>query len=590
MTRNFMRGWTVAAIAGLLGLTAEAVWMEQTIPLKAGWNAIHVKVNPYEAACADFFGPNVDQVTWWNPDDSDDGTGIVASDSYTWETAAPEVNTFGCVIGGACYLVHATVATNLTVVGTPALPKSAIRLGQQNQVGLWVPNGGAATASLYFGLPADWLALDACYAVSVKNTAVLQKPSAQLTNPSQAFWLNTVGTGTKSYMGPLELSVDSTEKILHWEKSSLPRAVTVRNLTDKPRTVTFGFEASLPPPAGQGTKAGDIQLLREVTDWSQGIVRRSYVPIEYPFATNLEAGATFTMKVRPNTKAQTATEGDYLGILVVSDAGTESLLSGVRAKGVCEYRVGLKSSASLSEEANVAGLWIGNVSLTGVNRAQMLTSADQEWDAEKIQDATQSFEFPLIVHVADGGAVKLLKQAFVGSDVANDRTATVMADKATAKAFRRKYPTAKIRRVSSANFPFMSPLAFDGAADFQKDGGVLTATVAQSFDAKDNPFQHRFHPNHDNLAFNNGKPSWKEDGAAGTGDYESWTVTRTVKLTFAGSDPAGYADADWNRTVCGGTYRETISGLNKTPVIVEGAFRLTKTLDTPVLTEGSVVE
>ena len=80
--------------------------------------------------------------------------------------------------------------------------------------------------------------------------------------------------------------------------------------------------------------------------------------------------------------------------------------------------------------------------------------------------------------------------------------------------------------------------------------------------------------------FNNGKPSKKGDGADGTGDYESWSVTRRVSLTFAGSDPLG-ANDDWNKTVCGGTYRETITGLNKTPIIVEGAFRLNKTLDTP---------
>ena len=34
---------------------------------------------------------------------------------------------------------------------------------------------------------------------------------------------------------------------------------------------------------------------------------------------------------------------------------------------------------------------------------------------------------------------------------------------------------------------------------------------------------------------------------------------------------------------CGGVYRETITGLGKTPIIVEGAFRLTKTLDTASL-------
>jgi len=589
MKFNSVKAFWVTVIALLAGLTAEAAWMTQTIPLKAGWNAVHLKVNPYDPICARLFGANVDQVTWWNPDEREDGTGIVAADSFVWNAGDDEANTFGAVVGGASYMVHALVATNLTVLGTPVIPKSAILLGQKNLVGLYIPRGGTVSTSYYFGSP-DWLALDACYAVTTNNTPMLQRPTAAIADGSQAFWLNTVGTGTKSYMGPLELTVDADDTILSWKSTALARAITVRNVSDVARTVTFGLEASLPPPEGEGTKAGDISLMREDADVVQGMIRRTYTPITFPFTTNLAAGATFAMRVRPNVKAQTPSDGDYLGILVVSDAGTASLPTAMQAKGVCEYRVGLKAAASLAETANTAGLWVGNVALTGVNRAKMLTSANQEWDAEKIQDATQAFEFPLILHVADDGAVKLLKQAFVGAYEADSREAAVIADRATAKVFRQKYPKAKIRRVSSANFPFMNPLAFEGAANFQQDGGVLTATFTQSYDAVDNPFQHRFHPNHDNLAFNNGKPSKKADGADGTGDYESWNVTRTLMLTFAGADPTSIAEEDWNRTVCGGTYRETLTGLNKTPIVVEGAFRLTKVLDTPVLTSGEAVE
>ena len=135
----------------------------------------------------------------------------------------------------------------------------------------------------------------------------------------------------------------------------------------------------------------------------------------------------------------------------------------------------------------------------------------------------------------------------------------------------------------------VEPLLFTDSLNFMKDGGVMTATFTQKGTAKDNPFYHQFHPNHDSLLFNNGKPIWKEDGADGTGDYETWSVTRTVTLKFQGGDPTGAADEDWNRTVCGGIYREEITGLNKTPIIVEGAFRLNKTLDTPNLCSGGVV-
>ena len=65
--------------------------------------------------------------------------------------------------------------------------------------------------------------------------------------------------------------------------------------------------------------------------------------------------------------------------------------------------------------------------------------------------------------------------------------------------------------------------------------------------------------------------------------------TAVLNALDFGADPTGAADEDWNRTVCGGIYREEITGLGKTPIIVEGAFRLTKTLDTPNLYSGGVV-
>lgn len=49
---------------GLSPWAANACWMRQEIPLVAGWNAVHVKVNPFDYGCnAVFGGGGVDQVT-----------------------------------------------------------------------------------------------------------------------------------------------------------------------------------------------------------------------------------------------------------------------------------------------------------------------------------------------------------------------------------------------------------------------------------------------------------------------------------------------------------------------------------------------
>ena len=565
----------------------EAVWTTQTIPLKAGWNAVHIKVNPYEYGCDKVFGGGgISQVTWWNRDHRDDGTGTVTADTYAWYANSIEPNTFGAVLGDERYLVCAKAATNLVVFGTPALPRGKVFRGGMNLLGLNAPNGGQVSLYDYFRY-LDGKESSPYSTVNARNE-VVHALDGTLPADGQAVWVDMAGAGTATYTGPLEVSADMSEKIIAWESSTAVRTITIRNVTPGTRRVCIECLNSENPPAGQGTRAGLIALKSESIDWSKGFARRVYTPVSFPVVTNLEAGATFTFKVRPDLERMKPSSGDYLGILQISDKGS-TIDDEVRAGGTCLYSVGVKASGSLDATCDPAGLWVGSVALTGVNRAQMLTSAKSEWDAEKIQETRQAFEFRLLLHAANDGAVKLLKQAFVGSTEGENAAAAVLTDKATAKAYRQKYPAAKIRRVSSANFPFMDPQAFDGAANFLKAGGEMTLSFTQAYDAKDNPFQHQFHPNHDNLAFNNGKPTKKEDGATGTGDYESWNVTRQVKLTFAGTDPTGAASEDWNRTVCGGTYRETITGLNKTPIVVEGAFRLYKTLDAQELTGGGVV-
>lgn len=401
----------------------------------------------------------------------------MSADSYAWYRSSAEPNTFGAVLGDERYLVHAVAATNFVIFGTPALSRGRVFGSELNLLGPNVPASGEVSANDYFRyLPVSGGSLT-CYRVLADGTHQRLSNAYELSaNPNEAIWVEADGEGARTYRGPLDVELDTGDKTLVWDASSAAREITVRNVTDVERKLKFAFEPSLAPPAGQGTKAGDIKLKIESLDWSAGYARRVYTPVSFPFVTNLAAGATFSFRVRPNLDAMPGADGDYLGILAVSDAGS-TIDYETRAAGTC------------------------------------------------------------------------------------------------------------LRRVSSANFPFMAPKAFENPTGFMKAGQKLRVVFTQQFDAKDNPFQHQFHPNHDNLAFNNGAPSKKEDGGAGTGDYESWPVTREVTLEFLGADPTG-PNEEWNRTVCGGIYTETVTGLNMTPIITEGAFRLMKRLDTAEIREG----
>ena len=137
----------------------------------------------------------------------------------------------------------------------------------------------------------------------------------------------------------------------------------------------------------------------------------------------------------------------------------------------------------------------------------------------------------------------------------------------------------------------MEPLALTGGA-FAVAGVKLSATFTQAYDDKTNPFVHAFHPQHDNLEFNNQKPSKLGDGDEGRGEYESWGVTREISFTFAAEDPVGGANVEWNRTVVGGLYEETVSGLTGQgkPILTRGAFRLTKVNDARRICSGGSLD
>ena len=61
--------WVVAVGCGLCGLprVAEAQWAQQSIPLKPGWNAVYLEVDPSPEECdALFAGMPVESVWDWN--------------------------------------------------------------------------------------------------------------------------------------------------------------------------------------------------------------------------------------------------------------------------------------------------------------------------------------------------------------------------------------------------------------------------------------------------------------------------------------------------------------------------------------------
>jgi hypothetical protein len=120
------------------------------------------------------------------------------------------------------------------------------------------------------------------------------------------------------------------------------------------------------------------------------------------------------------------------------------------------------------------------------------------------------------------------------------------------------------KRVSSAAFAFKNPVPMAASGDF--GAGTNSCTIGLGYNDPLNPFKHAFHPDHNNL--NEEYTQTLPEGV------ESFTVQRQILLEFQAQDPNGLQLAGWGDTQLGGKYRETITGLHKSPISVEGTFRL----------------
>ena len=196
-----------------LSLTAQAQWITQRINLVQGWNAVHLKVNPADTSCSAVFSDSaITEVSWWNRDRLDDGTGSAVTDFCNWYRASGEPNTFSRVMGDQRYLVYSTRAFSLDVIGTPALPKGTIYLGESNLVGVNVPNLAGADAPTYYEyFKPFYNRSPSWYGVTPDNQSVLLGNRVQATNASAAVWLQAAGSGITSFsirsLEPMKVTV-----------------------------------------------------------------------------------------------------------------------------------------------------------------------------------------------------------------------------------------------------------------------------------------------------------------------------------------------------------------------------------------------
>jgi len=552
----------------LLILIASTFWAgaqtttTQTFNLQAGWNSIWLEVEPADTDVnAVFSGLPVDAVWTFQKRLTtvdyiqDVNEPVWNRDEWLVHVPTNRVeainNNLLHVFGYRPYLVRLTSAATLNVTGEPVIQNVAWAPDAYNLRGYPVDPAALPTFSNFFRHSSAHYSsnrLERVYKLNSSGNWILVGPGEQVQR-GVAYW--TYCRGGSDYQAPLMIelgglgSVDFTETV---DQSS------VRLINRAPGNVTASIRDQSPPAPlsyAHVNGANGLEWLNLPASLS------SIVPSSQPLAVRLAI----------RRGAMTGTR--YGSLLEIKDGTGTRWLVPVKAQR--------QATVAGPSPRNYAGLWAGNITVSSVSEVNNSTNASAP------TPTGSDFTLRLLLHVDNNGVTRLLREVI---QLWQNGTTTNNPDGQAVTAARGRYLLVTDerlipglggsvlrdgqmvgRRMSAAGFDF--PTSPD--ANFLPLSGAFggTAPVTGSFamppTSPRNPFLHRYHPDHDNLnaTFN----AYRE---------EAYNITRAFELRFSPTNLTATAAPDYGYKVLTGTYRETVTGLNKASVVAGGVFRLNR--------------
>ena len=363
-------------------------------------------------------------------------------------------------------------------------------------------------------------------------------------------------------------------------------------------------------PAGNGypALAGAVPLNYFLLTTTNQLNAR-WLPLPSPLTRVLGPGQEWHLRLEAQRSAMAAftpppgvSDVLYQSLLEVTDGRGSRRLVGVTAKGLQSFASGgngFRAASLASGSAPIhprAGLWVGSASISKVNQPANVSGPGVP------RPTASEFQFRLLVHVDDSGQSRLLQkvvQMWQDGTFALDTNGVKVVDQpgrfvlVTDDHLLGAFGGATLRdgepvgrRVSSSAFVFRAPLLMAG--DFGSTNDALRCAVLTDYDDELNPFKHRFHPDHNNLD-ESPLPQpllVRTNAQALRYTAESSSVRRDISLQFTASDPDNLALSGWGDDQLGGIYRETMTGLHKDALQIEGAFRLRHVSRIGVLNDG----
>ena len=514
-------------------LAAGAAWaahISETMTLAKGWNAIYLESTPVDAACEEFFaGSPVVRVASYLSDAytstrqiADDGTEIAQKPiSYNvWVPLDETASTMSSLAGGRVYMVYATNVWEKTFLGVPAAPNQTWRVaskdeGFMNLVGVSAPSNTSVGPKAYFGEgPFGAAPGGVVYQVggtkssgpSFLSQGVVSSPKLYggrayaFTSTREGDWPGVIG-----FSGVASVDFASGEFA----------NVTLRNFGTTNHTFRVTIVASadtqemLPPVLKRKVKdAKGDESWTEVApgvSWDLELVPGGIGPQKFAIdRTTMEEGKT------------------YAAVMQIEDLG------GTQMRVRIPVTVGEKAEDTT---AFPTGLWAGYIQMEAVSS---LTN-------ETPTAAAGTLKMNILIHVPTNGAPRLLQRVAAGVDATG--RIRLFKELSTAKA-----ACENPRRLSTVMMSVDTPIV--EAASHTAFGDQVQFEWTVGATARDNPFRHAWHPDHD------GKTAdYSGDVVSGDdlSNYvnpvkpELWSVTNTLYLSWhKQNNPTEDVDFDHN--------------------------------------------
>lgn len=533
----------------------------QSFELKAGWNAVYLEVQPVANSPAVVFKtlPVGSSVWAWQgkntPVQFIQNPGELTVNNPNWlaaftSPAESHLNNLHAITANSAYLIQVPAGIpplTINIAGRPTMRHKSWIPDSFNLIGFGFSSTPPTFASFF--APSNSHKNQAIYRLNNSSGLweIINNPATANMRSGEAFWIYC--QSGSDYQGPLSIEADNADGLDFGAGIDVLR-LTLFNTSAINRTVSV-------------TQTTPNALAYRHYDATEGLIHTHLLSTMPPVTVKAGGSSVITLAVQ-----RSSFSGSLASVLEFSDGQGSRVRVPVTAR---------------SNVVNGNGLWSGVATL---NKVSLVSDTNTDPLAKPTPPSAE-MNLSLILHQDSGNQVRLLKQVIMmyqeaaATPGAKGRYVLLTNDKLIPnyKGVAQRDGAGVGRRLSAVWYDYSPGPDTDSDAKFDNTALKCSGTISpagtivcklvlessSSFTHPTNPFLHRYHPDHDNLG--NDYKAFKQ---------EVNRIERTMTLTFD-STPQENPDnppVGWGVSVLGGTFTESVSGLARGPIKVQGTFTI----------------